>query len=135
MKKIVRVEMDRECAKIVTAHILNEFGHSLDMLSDVISRIVDNLERQVKQIPAISANIDNIVNKARELCTEITILLKKYEDMNKDDKLYDFVVVFALTSLASAIIKEKGQSLSKSVANYVMEELGGIEDKRGGYSL
>ena len=131
MIETIKVEVDEECNRLVTAFIFNIISYKLRELGEIVDKNLETYDLLLSHFPIIKLNKEKFEKETLELSKKIAGKIAEIylEYLNSaDNKVYARTVFWrALMTMFIAVMLQEAENLGKEIAEFAQEQLGGIK--------
>jgi len=131
MIETIKVEVDEECNRLVTAFIFNIISYKLRELGEIVDKNLETYDLLLSHFPLVKLNKEKFEKDTVELSKKIAdkIVDVHLEYLNSaDNKLYARTIFWrALMTTFTAIMLHEAEDLGREITEFIQEQLGGVK--------
>jgi len=135
MIETIKVEVDEECNRLVTAFIFNIISYKLRELGEIVDKNLETYDLLLSHFPLVKLNKEKFEKDTVELSKKIAdkIVDVHLEYLNSaDNKLYARTIFWrALMTTFTAIMLHEAEDLGREITEFIQEQLGGVKVNDG----
>jgi len=135
MIETIKVEVDEECNRLVTAFIFNIISYKLRELGEIVDKNLETYDLLLSHFPLVKLNKEKFERETLELSKKIAGKIAEIyteHENSADNKLYARTVFWrALMTTFIAITLQESEGLGREVTEFIQEQLGGVKVNDG----
>jgi len=131
MIETIKVEVDEECNRLVTAFIFNIISYKLRELGEIVDKNLETYDLLLSHFPLVKLNKEKFekdtVELSKKIAGKIVEIYTEHEN-SADNKLYARTIFWrALMTTFTAIMLHEAEDLGREITEFIQEQLGGVK--------